>query len=335
MRPWIHLPLFVFLLSLALAGWVLLRDVPVNRQGTVPTLAAEMDSPFRATEAQGVLEGILVDVSGTPQPLADLSTLQDGRVLWTHTDEQGLFRLEGLQEGPLEVSVLAANKLPETLAIPGPATGVRLSLKLPATPAPALAQVEKSPWYGHVRNPRVPSDLEGFEVWLNPTGPPEEIVSGVPRRALTDNEGRFEFPGLIHSEYSISLLPADSKGGMGPDMLVHMGAASRILKHDGSAVSVELLSLGGGLNGTVLDGPSQNAKPVSAAMIMVTALTLGQSDGAVDQVLPAVLTDRTGKWSVKDLKPGRYRVRVRGGGLSGETLLDLDASQTQTVDFPN
>ncbi len=337
MRPWIHIPLFIFLLSLVLAGWVLWRDVPVDRQGVQPVLAAGMESPFpdaAATEPSGVLEGILVDAAGIPQAHADLSTLQNGRMLWTHTDEQGRFRLENLQNGPFKLSVLAEDHLPETLAVPGPASDVRLSLKLEQDLAPTFQALAKSTWRGRIRNPLDPASLQGFEVWLNPTGPANESSSGIPRRSPTDEEGRFEFNGLIHGEYSMHLLPPESEGGMGPDLLVPMGGETRILAHDGSQVTAELVSRAGTLQGTVMTGTGPDATPIPAAMVMVTALTQGQNDGAINKVQPAVQTDKRGQWSLNNLKPGRYRVRVRGGGLAEETMIDLDPSQTQSVDFP-
>lgn len=335
MRPWIHIPLLVLLISLATGVWVLMREVPVDRQGTKPVLAAEMPSPFAGPTPGGVLEGTLVDSEGVPQAFADLSTLQDGRVLWTHSDENGHFRLEGLQDGPLEVAVLAADHLPETLAVPGPREKVQLSLLLPITPAPELAILEKSPWRGRIRNPQNASELEGFEVWLNPVGPAQEVVSGVPRRTITNGEGRFEFPDLIHAEYSLRLLAPDSKGGMGPDLLVAMGAESRTLDHDGSPITAELTTQGGSLNGVVFTGIVGAKRPAAAAMVMITALTQGKGDGALQRVLPAILTDRAGRWSTNNLQPGRYQVRVRGGGLAAETVVDVEANQDKTVVFPD
>ncbi|MCP5020728.1 MAG: carboxypeptidase regulatory-like domain-containing protein [bacterium] len=335
MRPWIHIPLLVLLISLATGVWVLMREVPVDRQGTKPVLAAEMPSPFVEPTPGGVLEGTLMDSEGVPQAFADLSTLQDGRVLWTHSDENGNFRLEGLQDGPLEVAVLANDHLPETLAVAGPREKIQLSMQLPVTPAPELALLEKSPWRGRIRNPHYPSELQGFEVWLNPVGPAQEVTSGVPRRAMTNKEGRFEFPDLIHTEYSLCLLAPDSKGGMGPDLLVAMGADSQTLVHDGSPITAELTTQGGGLKGVVLAGTAPDRRPAAAAMVMITALTQGTGDGAVQRVLPALLTDRAGRWSTKNLQPGRYRVRVRGGGLAAETVVDVEANQDQTVVFPD
>ncbi len=338
MRPWIHIPLFVFLLSLATGVWVLMREVPVERLGSKPTMAAEMPSPFAdsaASDPKGVLEGTLVDAEGNPQVHADLSTLQDGRVLWTHTDESGHFRLEGLQDGPLEVAVLAAGHLPETLAVPGPRTKIQLTLQAPATIAPELASIEKTTWRGRIRNPQSPTDLEGFEVWLNPTGPAQEAISGIPRRTSTNNDGRFEIPDLIHAEYSIHLLAPDSTGGMGPNLLVPMGTDAPILAHDGAPITAELVTQGGTLSGVVLTGTAPNRQPAAAAMVMVTALDLGNNDGVVQRVLPAVLTDRAGRWSTNNLQPGRYRVRVRGGGLAAETVVELNANQDQTVQFPD
>ncbi len=335
MRPWIHIPLLVLLISLATGAWVLMREVPVDRQGTKPLLAAEMPSPFVGSTPDGVLEGTLVDSEGEPIAFADLSTLQDGRVLWTHSDKNGHFRLPGLQDGPLEVAVLAEDRLPETLAVSGPREEIQLSLRLPATPAPELALLEKSAWRGRIRNPQNPSDLVDFEVWLNPVGPAQEVTSGIPRRTRTNSEGRFEIPDLIHTEYSLRLLAPDSKGGMGPDLLVAMGADSRTLVHDGSPITAELITQGGGLHGVVFTGTAPTKRPAAAAMIMITALTQGKGDGAVQRVLPALLTDRAGRWSTNNLQPGRYRVRVRGSGLAAETVVDVEANQDQTVVFPD
>ncbi|MBL4771266.1 MAG: carboxypeptidase regulatory-like domain-containing protein [Planctomycetes bacterium] len=334
MRPWIHIPLLIFLLTLTLSGWVLLREVPVDRMGTAPVLAASMSSPF-GPSPNGVLEGILVDKQGVPQAFADVSTLQDGRVLWTHTDGAGYFRLEGLQDGPLEVAVMALNRLPETLAVSGPRTKTQLTLQLEATPAPVLAKMQASTWRGRIRNPHAPDQLEGFEVWVNPTGPAEEVLSGVPRRALTQSDGRFEIPSLLHSQYFIQLLPPDSIGAMGPDLLVPMGATPHILDHDGTPITADLTSLGGRIGGTILTGAGAQKSPVPAAMVMITALTKGQGDGAVDKVLPAVLTDRAGRWSVGNLKPGPYRVRYRGGGQAAEATIQVEPNQSQTVVFPD
>ncbi len=335
MRPWLHIPAAIFALSLLLAVWVGFRDVPLDRQSA----SSGPDSPLAKLPPpgpQGVLSGVLLGSDGKPVPGADLSTQQDGRVLWAHTDDQGAFEMLGLHPGPLQLAVLPPSNLPEILSVQGPAQDVRLILGatepkmgLPSDP-PEIPKLGSSAWMGRIKNPERPNQLQGYQVWLVPNGSPQRLTSGIPRRTETDASGSFRIDDLLHAPYGVHILPPGNGGILQPNLLVPLGSQAPTLNHGAQATPVEWVLQSGELFGTLQD----ESGPVRSAMVMLQALADPDGESGQSQVLAPVQTDALGRWSVPDLPPAKYQIQVRGGGLTLEMEVELRANQRLRVEFP-
>ncbi|MEZ6020089.1 MAG: carboxypeptidase-like regulatory domain-containing protein [Planctomycetota bacterium] len=328
MRPWLHIPIAILLTSLLVAGWVWLREVPMEDLGGQVVMAAPLDH-LPPTLPSGVLTGQLLDETGQPVADADLSTLQDGRVLWCKTDNQGWFELRGLQPGPLELSVLPFDRRPETFAVEGPGENVFLNLRRPHDNPPPIPELARSDWQGRIRNPLWPGRLQGYEVWLVPAGPADALTSGVPRRARTDTRGGFEFRGLLHAPYRLHILPRDLAGALEPNLLVPFGQDAPLVVFGSSATQAEWNLQAGELFGTL----EQDGEPIRAALIMPEILGSSDAESGPLRVLPPVQTDRAGNWTLTDLPPATYRIQVRGGGIGKEQLIELGPNQRLRVRF--
>ena len=328
MRPWLHIPVLIFLSTLVLAGWVALRDVPVERGSDRPVMAAPLEA-LPPPLPDNVLAGTLLDEAGYAVADADLATQQAGRILWTKTDDQGRFRFDRLFPGPLQLAVNVPGRLPESFPLDGPGTGISLALTQPAEPAPSLPILATSDWSGRVRNPMDVNRLGNFEVWLVPTGRPDQLESGVPRRVTTAKDGSFSVPELIHAPYEVHVLPPDREGALEPNLLVPWGQAAPVLDH-GSGIPTDAWDLvAGELRGEV----RAQGSPVRSAMVMLEAWIDPDTERAQTRVLAPTQTDENGRWSVKDLPPGAYRVEVRGGGLRWEQEVVLEPRASFEVRF--
>ena len=328
MRPWLHIPVLIFLGTLALAIWITFRDVQLDRHSERPVLAQELERlpPPAPTER---LVGILVDEQGRALADADLSTQQDGRVLWARSNREGRFALEGLLATPLQVSVLAPGRLPEVLAVPGPADNVRLALRLTPEASPEIPRWEESDWSGWLRNPLDPNALGGYQVWLVPTGPADEVLSGVPRRAVSNSDGSFVVTDLIHAPYFVHVLPPERDAALEPNLLVALGRPAPVLKHDHNTAPDAWSLVAGELFGTL----RSEGIPVRAGLVMLEALEDPDNESGRSRVLAPVQSDARGRWRVPHLPPARYRVSIRGGGLHLDQEIELPPSTRLEVKF--
>ena len=328
MRPWLHIPVLIFLGTLVLGLWVAFRDVPLERRSDRTVFAAPLDK-LPPPAPQGVLSGWLVDENGQILADSDLSTQQAGRVLWARSEADGRFELRGLFDGPLKVTVLAPGRLPEILALPAPRLGIRLALTKSPVGAPAIPELARSNWGGRLRNPLDINSVQGYEVWLVPIGAADDITSGVPRRVTTASDGSFLIPDLIHAPYGVHVIARDHEGALEPNLLVPWGQAAPRLDH-GSGPPTDAWTLAAGeLHGVL----RSEGSPVRSALVMLEALVKSDTEDAQSRVLPAVQTDEQGRWSFPDLPPARYQIRIRGGGLRWEQEVQLDAGQKLEVKF--
>ncbi len=328
MRPWLHIPVLIFLGTLALAAWVAFRDVPLERSQDRHIFASDLEE-MPPPLPEGVLAGQLLDEQGFAVTDADLSTQQGGRILWTQTDEQGYFELTGLFSGPLQVAVNVPGRLPEIMAVPEPARRVKLRLTQPLDQAPTPLDLQSSDWGGRIRNPLEPSRLEGFEVWLVPSGPAEDLRSGVPRRVTTAADGSFRIAKLLHAPYEVHVLPPEHEGALEPNLLVPWGGRAPRLEHGSGPPTDAWELVTGELHGQIF----AEGSPVRAALVMLEALIDPDTEQGETRVLAPAQTDREGRWSIQDLPPGRYRIRVRGGGLQWEQEVVLPPATSLNVQF--
>ena len=328
LRPWLHGPVLVLGIAVVVAIWVMVRDVPLERSGSSPVLAGPL-AKLPPPSPKGVLQGVLLDEQGQPVAEADLSTQQDGRVLWAKTDPNGQFELNGLYPGPLMVAIMTQGRLPESIALAGPQLGARLQLTRVPKEIPTLQAIEMSNWAGRVRNPINRKQLQGFQVWLVPVQEADDLAAGIPRRTLTDEKGDFLITDLIHAPYQMHVLPPGFEGSLQPNLLVPLGSTAPILDHGAAATPSEWTLQAGELFGSV----RAEGRPVRAAMVMLEALSVNDTESGQSRILPALQTDETGTWSVSNLPPARYRIQVRGGGLNLEKEIILGANQRLRIDM--
>jgi len=266
-----------------------------------------------------LLHGRLTGPDGTPIPGASLFVLRAGRPLWTHSDGDGGFRLEGLDPGPVRVAVNSPGHpatVLEATAGPGP-VDLRLEEALP--PIRELRSATRSDLEGTVVATRV--DLSGFEVVLLPSASADQPGSGVPRRATCDSEGRFRLEGLAEVEYEVLLLPPRSAGGSWPDLLTPLSAPPMRYAHpDEAGRALELVLASGEIGGRVLS--AEGSGPLEGAMVVVEPLA--EDDTAIPtRPFPAARSDASGGYRIPLLPPGHYRVLLRAGREEREARVEV------------
>lgn len=321
------LPLLVILAVLgswAFEQWrVSGRELPTFRPARRPqfeTLASPLGNQR--------LRGRVVDAGG--QAVEDIALCgQSGeRPVWAFSDAEGAFRLDGLDDSPIELVALGWGFRPSVHhAAPGP-EAVTITLPERQTPLPDLPEPSSAPLAGVVL-PTVPGgwlDGEGYEVVLLPARPASTLQGAIPRRTRTNSSGAFRFDALAEGEYVAVVLPAWARGGTWPDLAA---AASRELVHaapeEGTA-RVELTLATGAIEGRVL---GTGGPPVEGALVL---LADGDRPG---RLWPPQTSGPEGRFRIRDLPPGPYRVTVRAGEGALEDLpLVVRPGEVRVMDLP-
>jgi hypothetical protein len=326
MRPLVVLPIALLAVLTALALYALGREVPFQQQ--IDSLPPD---PVLAPPALGVgaasLVGRLLDPRGEPLEGASLSTLQRGRPLWTYTGADGVFRLDEVDEGPLEISVVArghAAQVFRTVAGRGP---VELRVAATLDPPPSLPDPPTSDLVGQIALPLAPDERADYEVVLVPDATPDTFGVGVPRRARTDGDGTFRIEDLVHGDYRVRLLPPWAAGGSWPNLLAPWQDPAPLLTHPAADGPPRLESIAGALAGVALERtrPGTDPAPVEGALVLVSPLGVG-ADGHPDpHPFPGEQSGPDGAWQVRHLPPGRYRVTLAAGTDRREAVVTVRA----------
>lgn len=328
-RPWFR-RLGVVVPLVALGGWFL--GFAVHR------LRPSEERPLEVTAAPGpplapialpprnrVLQGTLVGHDDRPIDGALVSLVAGDEPHWTTTRTDGSFRLEGLQRGPWTVTFAATQHLPFSTTLPDDDAAARVKLPdaprvLPTLPPPVLVDVT-----GRVRAPEERS-FAGFEVYLTPVAPLDELDAPLPRRARCDASGAFALPSLRAGEYRVTTLPEWAQDGTWPDLARALDAPTTTwnVRGDGPR-DFEIVLAAGGVRGRVAD---RAGAPIEGALVLVA------SEADESRVWPPATAGPDGTFVVTDLPPGRYVVRVRAGSGSHRSVVEVPARTVVDVALP-
>ncbi len=320
-RPyWRHWAIVVPLVALVVFGGAILlheprapRTIPIQLTPPAQIELAEIPLPARVR----ALEGRVVDVDGAAQAGALVWLFSGDEPRWTNTAADGTFRLDGLQRGPWDVRVLAEDHRPLALVLRD--TGAAQEVRLPDArrTGPTLTPLARARLVGTLIG-SAEQEIEGAEVALTPTAPPEAIDAPLPRRARADASGRFEFEELVAGEYRVAVIPAWARGGSWPDLArpaasIAVEPLTFVHRADGSApLSIELVA--GSAAGRLLDAEGHG---LEGALVVVAP-----SDRP-DRPWPPIATDARGGFEFRGLPPGRYALTARAGATAFAREFDV------------
>jgi hypothetical protein len=240
---------------------------------------------------------------------------------WGFTDAGGRVRFSGLPPGPVEVVVLSFRRpiLRATLSLSEREQVLTLG---DLTPAPErLPDIERSPLTGTILGTSEAS-REGYAVVLLPTEPPQTFSGAVPRRVLTDQDGKFAIEDLALGTYRFVVLPPWALGGTWPD-LAPESSAQFVHRSDSSAAMIELRL--GTITGVVLDDVD---RPLEDALVIAV------EDGHPNRVWTPLVSDSKGRFFIRDMPPGVYRLRVSAGEGEVTALVRVQPGVTVEVKLP-
>lgn len=313
--------IFTVLVFAVLLGGLLTRDgeprpadrpaylpsTPRNLPPLVDPLGIDRD-PSAARDDR--LEVRVIDEGGAPVRGAALIVRAGVGTLWALTGEDGRGTLTGLSAGKSRLAVLAfPHRGLETDVEPSAAT---LEITLPPVPPPParIPEIVRSRFAGRLdwSGSESPAD---FEVVLIPEASPAELSGALPRSANCDADGRFVFEDLAHGLYSLAVLPPWAGGGSWPDLVA---PSDRRLDFQAEVLERAVTLARGSIEGEVLD---DQGRPLLGALVIAVDV-LHES-----RVWPACSTDPEGRFRVRDVPPGTYRVTCRAGegGSSLEALV--------------
>ena len=328
-----------FTLLVVKAGFAA-AHVPLQRSALAATPARELAIALTRSAA---VNGRVVDTTGetvvglrvyADRLDPDNSTAAGLRKFITTTDDRGEYRLGGLPPGRYSVTATGAQD-PDAVATLDLQPGDDLSgINFTATPPPDSAietspQPAETPERGTIRGRVLSTSGRPIaRAVVNISGPMP------PRYFVTDDRGRFTFPGLIPGDYEVRA----SRGDFLPGTLDQQTASesgSRIAVSTGARVDEVTLVLSRGLavTGTIGD---RNGEPLQG--VSVQALRLSTSGDRRRAVLAGALvggirqTDDRGQYRVMGLQPGTYVIAALAdaASLGGGTTV----SQPVPIYFP-
>lgn len=278
-------------------------------------------------------------VSFKPRKSANVELVVNGRELGVDTaptDERGNFTVTGLADGTYDVTVLDAQanplawgdlpaataKKPRPHEVSGAAdqSGVRLVVEARDGVIAGVVQTaegEPAPeiWVTATMIPEPaaapePGEGEGessrktvMMVVSNSDG----MASRSTPPVLTDDEGRFEIPGLRDGKYE---LVADAKGG---------GARGASKPVEPGADVVVTLEPMGAIEGKV----TANGSAVEDYVVTLSGLAARSER----------VRDGSGKYAIDRLEPGEYDVKITSAGGSKTESVKVAAGETATLDI--
>ena len=259
------------------------------------------------------LEGTVVGAGG--------GTIEDALVFvrgetsssWDRTDRAGHFELERLHAPPWRVIVVGRGHEPRSFDVADRSGGATtFALDVAIEEPPDFPARESSPLVGRIQSTLLPAGAGGFEVYLRPISPLDELGTAFPRRALTAADGTFRVDGLDHGRYEVLVLPPWAVGGTWPDVVAATEFSGLVhpLAEGTLVVPLAMGSVSGRLvdeRGTFLEG----------ALVMIEA--------ALDpsRVWPPITSDADGAFRFDALPPGSYVLRARAGAGATEQRIDV------------
>ncbi|MEM1449331.1 MAG: carboxypeptidase-like regulatory domain-containing protein [Planctomycetota bacterium] len=305
------------------------------------------------------LQGVIVDEEGNPVDGAGVSTTDAGRPVWTWTDATGSFVLDELRAGEHEVLV-AAHRFQSTafdVEVTDAGEPITLTLDRPIGEPPSVVGLRLRGLTGTIDLGPYAAIEGGYELLMLPTTSPTDVEGGFPRRVDVAEDGTFEVELMHEGSYRVSLLSPEDRGARSPDLLVDARGRPTLYEHrvDAEAAPLDLASHAGAIRGVVL-GPAsrQVGETTSSRRGLRGALVRAErytderdrtqgapEDGGTRERTQAVLlnefratqTNEEGRYLLRDLPPGRYRVTVVAGRARRQREVVVPERTAVDVDF--
>ena len=306
------------------------HTVTVNAQGYAPGTVQEI-----GVDAEAETKGLEIRLSrgltavGYVLRNADGTPIAGARVFFSGpvdqsapTDATGRFEVSGLPPGTYDVRAVAA----------GFAEGVEKAVAVPANRELRIGLGMGGTVRGVVRNAAGEPDARKMIMLGSGMDFGENVT-------MTGSDGTFAFENVTPGTYSILVL--DMKGGGGSVGLGGM-KSKQVSVVEGEETWVEIGGTEGPkkarLTGRLLD----RGKPVANRMFTLLPADLGEDGSGLMGLVSKfkmVQTDSEGRFDVKDLAPGRYRVfhGMMGAeemAAGGELVVDEGGEIERDIELP-
>jgi hypothetical protein len=319
-----------FLYRLPYLGWLLIVVLLLVRSFRTEGLdlphfpvppQVNLPEEVLASSNDGIM-GRVVDFEANPIAEALVMVHVGGELTWDYSDEQGYFTIPRLAPGPRDITVVArkyaAKLLPNLTASPEIVIDMGESVGAP----PSLPAIGQSDLAGKVSPAIAGRGLLGYEVQMIPLARPETIGAPTPARTSVAADRTFKFPGLLHGEYRLVVLPPFARAGSWPNLV---DSGQKTLVHGPVLKQLEIQLGAGEIAGRLTD---HEGEFVAGALIMV------EPSDDPGRPWPPVQSDDAGGFRVEHLPPGHYRLQVIAGEARLEEIIEVLSGVTSEVDLP-
>lgn len=359
MKPLRLVPLASLAAVVGVGAVAFLSDPPLDFPFSEPPEGPPMPQ-VELTLGSHALVGRVVDDAGEGVDGAGVTTKDGARPVWTWTDADGNFTLDEIEDGPKRVLVTAQDFQSTGFDVPFDASApepVVLTLERRIGPPADPPGLSLRDLVGTVDFGALAAPQKGYELLFLPLTKPSDVEGGFPRRVEVDPDGSFEVRLMHEGDYRVILLAPEDRGANAPDLLTTAKGETRTYEHrvDGEAGGLTIVSTAGGVRGTVTFPPSRSsvsAQPerqtVRGALVRVERYAderdaLDQSEGEdpprerttnlLRDEFRATRTDAEGRYLLRDLPPGRYRLTVVAGRSRRQTDVTIPARTAVDVDL--
>jgi hypothetical protein len=287
----------------------------------------ELDKMEVAPEAPGALAGTVLLENGDPCVECLVELLQEGRVHWSWTDDQGQFRLYDLLPATeQELIVLVEGHLPAKFTVPigdGAPTQVDWKLGPRLQPPPTLPDISWGSLQGQLLRgmPGASGDrsLQDFEIWIVPKEGADPMLALGERRAPVSASGEFTIEGLLAGDYFARALPSWAHGGTWPIL----GEVSFGFDPKDERATLSIPMVEGMITGSLLES---GGRELFGALLILRSV-----DG--DRIWPPVKSNEQGGFQISDLPPGNYILELLAGTTREEQAVEVRSGSLEVVHF--
>lgn len=271
---------------------------------------------------QAALMGTVLSSEGHVVPDALVFTGTGELLTWDYSDADGQFSLEALHAGQVTVRVIGDGHEPQDFIRAAPLLDAKLTLSN-TLPGPAsLPALEKLAVTGSITPPRADWGLDGYELWLEPLRPSHEFGAPISARATVQADRSISFDELLAGSYRPHLLPPWARGGTWPNLLDSETSLISIGRTE--EAQFRLTMTAGEIEGIITD---EEGAPVKGALVKL------RPEGELDRVWPPTRADDLGRYALRDLPVGTYRLESNAGDRSAELIIQVNDSSISRADL--
>ena len=241
---------------------------------------------------------------------------------WDYSDADGQFSLEALHAGQVTVRVIGDGYEPQDFTLSAPLLNAELALSSPLPGAASLPVLEKVAVTGSITPPRSDWGLDGYELWLEPLRPSHEFGAPISARATVQADRSISFDELLAGSYRPHLLPSWARGGTWPNLLDSETSLISIGRTE--EANFQLTMTAGEIEGIITD---EEGAPLKGALVKL------RPEGEPDRVWPPTRTDDLGRYALRDLPVGTYRLESSAGDRSAELIIQVNDSSISRADL--